>query len=136
MLTDDPTARKCLLLLHFLRGQCSTPGFLFRSLALTVEFLYALIASVCKTLSLFLYGYFAPLEQCEIVLAALVRDDELGFLGVALFLPAAVWPLFFCGRSIGFSPTSTWLLMRKFSVRCIVRHTTDSATSHESPVWK
>ena len=79
-----------------------------------MEFLYALIASVCQTRYVFLYGYFAPLEQFEVVLAALadgdtdylaalMRDDELGFLGMALFLPAVISPLFFCGRSTGLS---------------------------------
>jgi hypothetical protein len=120
MLTDDPSAGKSLVLLFLLRGQFSTPRFLFRGLAITVQFLDALIASVCTTLYLVLYGYFAPLEQFEIVLAsladgdtddlaALVRDDELGLLSMALFLPAVVWPLFFCGRSTGLSPTSTMI---------------------------
>ena len=120
MLAHDSSAGKCLVLLLLLYGQFSTPGLLFRGLALTVEFLYALITSVCETLYLCLYGYLAPLEQFEIVLAsladgdtddlaALVCDDELGLLGMALFLPAVVWPLFFCGRSTGLSPTSTMI---------------------------
>jgi hypothetical protein len=120
MLTDDPSAGKSLVLLLLLRGQLSPPGLLFRGLAIAVEFQETLIASVCQTLYLVLYGDFAPLEQCEIVLpsladgdtddlAGLVRHDQLGFLGMALFLPAVVLPLFFCGRSTGLSPTSTMI---------------------------
>jgi hypothetical protein len=113
-------------------------------------------------------GALAPLAQCKIVLlspadgdtdhlAGLVRDDELGFLGVALLLPAVGAPLVFCGRSIGLSAPSTtitsngvppackvffpgrWhslLLMRRCAIRCTVRHTTDAVTPHESPRWK
>jgi hypothetical protein len=91
-----------------------------RSHPIPVQFLDALIASVGKTLYLFRYGYFAPLEDFEIVrasladgdtddLAALVRDDEERLLRMALFLPAVVWPLFFCGRSTGLSPPSTMI---------------------------
>jgi hypothetical protein len=39
-------------------------------------------------------------------LAGLLRDNDLGFLGMALLLPAVVAPLFFCGRSTGLSATS------------------------------
>ena len=120
MLAHDSSAGKGLVLLLLLYGQFSTPGLLFRGLAITVEFLEPLIASIGQTLYLVLDGDFAPLEQFEIVLpaltdgdtddlAALVRDDELGFLGMALFLPAVVFPLFFCGRSTGLSPTSTMI---------------------------
>jgi hypothetical protein len=85
-----------------------------------MEFLQPLIAAVCQTLYLVLYGDLAPLEQLEIVLPSLadgdtddlagrVRYDKLGFLGMTLFLPAVVLPLFFCGRSTGLSPTSTMI---------------------------
>jgi hypothetical protein len=86
-----------------------------------VEFLDALRASVCEALYLFLYGDLAPLAQFKIVLAsradgdtddlaAFVCDDELRLLRMALFLPAVVRPLFFCGRSTGLSPTSTMIM--------------------------
>jgi hypothetical protein len=83
-----------------------------------VQFLYALIAFVAYALCRGVYDEVTALEEFEIVLpsladsdtedlAGLVRDDALGFLGVALLLPAVVAPLFFCGFSTGLSATST-----------------------------
>ena len=71
-----------------------------------MQFLYPLIAFVAYAFYRFRQGEMAPLEQFEIVLpsladgdtdalAGLVRDDELGFLRVALLLPTGVAPLFF-----------------------------------------
>ena len=89
--------------------------------------------------------------------AGRLHNDELGFLRVALFLAAVVTPLFFCGRSPGLAATSTTStsngvalfcnfffpakgnslrLMSRVSIRCTVRHPTDSATPHESPLWQ
>ena len=137
MLADDPAAGKSLVLPLLLYGQFSTPGLLFGGLAITVEFLDALVASVCKTLYLVLDGDFAPLEQFKIVLASLadgdtddlaafVCDDELRLLRMALFLPAVVRSLFFCGRSTGLSPTSTMI-----TANSVPSSATSSCQAHE-----
>ena len=106
MLTDDAPACQDAILLFLLLVQLAFAWFLLGSLALAVQFLYSLIASICSTLDLCLYGELAPLEQCAIVLASLaycdtddleclMRDDDLRFLGMAFLLPTIVWPLFF-----------------------------------------
>jgi hypothetical protein len=80
--------------------------------------------------------------------ARLVCDDNLRFLGGTFLLPAVVAPLFFGGRARGLSATSTtitsmgvpparncflpgpWhtgLVIKRFSILCTVRHTTDSS---------
>ena len=119
MLADHPSAGKGLVLLLLLRGPCSTPGASFSGSGYS-DGISVCLDSLClpSTRYVFLYGYFAPFEQFAVVLAApadgdtyylaaLMRDDELGVLGMALFLPAVISPLFFCGRSTGLSPTST-----------------------------
>jgi hypothetical protein len=104
--------------LLLLLAQLSTAWLFLRGLAVAVQFLDPLIAFICQTLSLCRDGDLAPLAQGKIVLpsladgdtenlAGLLRDDALGVLGVALLLPAVGAPLFFCGRSIGLSVTST-----------------------------
>ena len=106
VLADDASAREVPILVLLVLVQRSTAWLLLRCWAVAVQFLSPLIAFVCETLYLCRYGDLAALAQLKIVLASLadgdtdnraglVRDDELGFLGVALFLPAVVAPLFF-----------------------------------------
>jgi hypothetical protein len=106
------------MLLLLLRGQLASGWFLLGGLAMAVQFLDPLITAVGSTFDLGLDGERAPLAQCASVLAALaycdteelarlVCDDDLRFLGMTFLLPAVVWPLFFGGRSMGLSATST-----------------------------
>jgi hypothetical protein len=120
VLADDATAREFSVLRLLLLGQLSTAWLLRRSMAVAMQFLESLRAFIGSTRDLCRDSYLAPLEQVEIVLASLadsdtddrarlVRDNALGFLGVAPLFPAVVAPLFFGGRSIGLSATSTMI---------------------------
>ena len=91
---------------------------LLRGLAVAMELLYPLGTFVGSPRALFRSGARAPLAPLAIGLASLadsdpedraglVRDDDLGLLGVALLLPARGAPLCFGGRSPGLSATST-----------------------------
>jgi hypothetical protein len=120
VLADHASARECPLLLLLLRVQLATAWLLVRGVTVAVQFLESLLAFIGSALDLCCDGDLAPLAQCAIVLPSLadgdpddlpglVRDDELGFLRVALLLPAVGAALFFCGRSTGLSATSTTL---------------------------